>query len=233
MVTKTTGLVAKPRKRRVQKRAEETTSRIKDAATRLFSERGYGGTTIRDIENAAAVNRGLVNHHFGTKEKLWKAVLERIFGLLREHLDASTARLNELPPKDHGAHIMSSYVGFNAKHPELTRLMVHESKHDTPRLRFIVDTYSRPLMEQLRNSAETWTDVDQDDFVFWHYTFLGAASLIYTMDPEAKLMFGFDRRSQANVERHADFVANFLLQRGANRRGSGTQQPTSQQTNKK
>jgi hypothetical protein len=53
------------------------------------------------------------------------------------------------------------------------------------------------------------------------------------MDPEAKLMFGFDRRSQANVERHADFVANFLLQRGANRRGSGTQQPTSQQTNKK
>ena len=51
--------------------------------------------------------------------------------------------------------------------------MVHEAKHDTPRLSYIVDTYSRPLIEQLRNSATIWTDVDQYDFVFGTTHFWG------------------------------------------------------------
>jgi AcrR family transcriptional regulator len=45
-------------------------ARIRDAALRLFGERGVEGTTIRDIARAAGVSGGLVRHHFGSKDDL-------------------------------------------------------------------------------------------------------------------------------------------------------------------
>jgi AcrR family transcriptional regulator len=45
-------------------------ARIRDAALRLFTERGMDGATIRDIAKAAGVSAGLVRHHFGSKEAL-------------------------------------------------------------------------------------------------------------------------------------------------------------------
>lgn len=51
---------------------EELTARarIRDAALRLFAERGTKAATIRDIAAAAGVSLGLVRHHFGSKEEL-------------------------------------------------------------------------------------------------------------------------------------------------------------------
>jgi AcrR family transcriptional regulator len=45
-------------------------ARIRDAALRLFAERGVDGTTVRDIARAAGVSTGLIRHHFGSKEGL-------------------------------------------------------------------------------------------------------------------------------------------------------------------
>jgi AcrR family transcriptional regulator len=45
-------------------------ARIRDAALRLFGERGIDGATVRDIAKAAGVSPGLVRHHFGSKEGL-------------------------------------------------------------------------------------------------------------------------------------------------------------------
>ncbi|XVQ06321.1 TetR family transcriptional regulator [Spirillospora sp. CA-255316] len=45
-------------------------ARIRDAALRLFAERGIAAATIRDIAKEAGVSSGLVRHHFGSKEAL-------------------------------------------------------------------------------------------------------------------------------------------------------------------
>lgn len=45
-------------------------ARIRDAAIRLFGERGIEGASIRDIAAEAGVSSGLVRHHFGSKEAL-------------------------------------------------------------------------------------------------------------------------------------------------------------------
>ena len=51
-------------------------ARIRNAALELFATRGSAGTTIRDVARAAGVSPGLVQHHFGTKAGLRKAVDE-------------------------------------------------------------------------------------------------------------------------------------------------------------
>lgn len=57
----------------------ETKDRILDVAERLFADRGYPATSLRDITAEAGVNLASVNYHFGTKEALLAALLERRF----------------------------------------------------------------------------------------------------------------------------------------------------------
>ena len=57
---------------------DKTVQDILIAAKHLFSERGLYGTSIRDIENASGVSKGLILHHFDTKEKLYLAVQDQM-----------------------------------------------------------------------------------------------------------------------------------------------------------
>ncbi|MFQ5736478.1 MAG: TetR/AcrR family transcriptional regulator [Thermodesulfobacteriota bacterium] len=54
-----------------------TKEKILDTAERLFSESGYHSTSLRAITGAAEVNLAAVNYHFGSKEALLEAVIER------------------------------------------------------------------------------------------------------------------------------------------------------------
>jgi AcrR family transcriptional regulator len=62
---------------RQAERSEFTRNAILQAAGRLFTERGFGATTIDDIAAAAGVAKGSVYHHFATKEAVFEAVFER------------------------------------------------------------------------------------------------------------------------------------------------------------
>jgi AcrR family transcriptional regulator len=59
----------------LRRQAEDLTARarIRDAALRMFAERGIASATIRDIATAAGVSSGLVRHHFGSKDELRRA----------------------------------------------------------------------------------------------------------------------------------------------------------------
>src|SRR5579863_3877931 len=60
-------------------RAEQrrrTEARILDAATQAFFGAGYDRTTIRGVAAAAGVDAGLVMHYFGTKQELYRRVIE-------------------------------------------------------------------------------------------------------------------------------------------------------------
>lgn len=60
--------------------ATETRERILDAATRLFTNNGYAGTSVRMITREAEVPVALVNYHFGSKQGLMEAVFARALG---------------------------------------------------------------------------------------------------------------------------------------------------------
>ena len=62
-------------KRRIS--APGARDRILDAAVALFCERGYKGTTTRAIAERARVNEVTVFRHFGTKQGLFMAVVQR------------------------------------------------------------------------------------------------------------------------------------------------------------
>ena len=56
--------------------AKDTKTKILEVANNLFAERGYGGTSIRDIAKEADVNLSAVNYHFTNKDNLYAQVFQ-------------------------------------------------------------------------------------------------------------------------------------------------------------
>jgi TetR/AcrR family transcriptional regulator, cholesterol catabolism regulator len=77
---------AKTRRRRVGRPqggdSAETRARVLRAAVKLFAEKGYHGTGVAEIGDAAGVQRGALYYHIGSKEDL-------LLVLLRRHVEES------------------------------------------------------------------------------------------------------------------------------------------------
>jgi AcrR family transcriptional regulator len=64
----------RPGSRAEQRRRTE--ERILDAAARVFVADGYERTTIRAVASGAGVDAGLVMHYFGSKQELYRRVID-------------------------------------------------------------------------------------------------------------------------------------------------------------
>ncbi|NRA46643.1 MAG: TetR/AcrR family transcriptional regulator [Oligoflexales bacterium] len=64
----------------------DTKTRILQAAFNLFSDKGFEGTSMREIAKRAEVNLSAINYHFQSKEKLCSEVLNKAGDELREEL---------------------------------------------------------------------------------------------------------------------------------------------------
>lgn len=59
-----------------------------NTAERLFSEKGFDGTSVRDIAEEAGINTAMISYYFGSKEKLMEAIFEQRSLNIREKVDA-------------------------------------------------------------------------------------------------------------------------------------------------
>ena len=82
-------------------RGEETRNRLLSVATELFSEKGFAAVSTREIATAAETTLPSIPHHFGSKEGLYKAVLEAISDEMAKRLTlASKAAIDVLGRKN-------------------------------------------------------------------------------------------------------------------------------------
>jgi AcrR family transcriptional regulator len=85
--------------RRTQaERTSATRRALLDAARDQFAERGYAGTGREQVAAAAGVTRGALHHHFGTKEGLFRAVVEELEADLADQV--ATAAMAGTDPVD-------------------------------------------------------------------------------------------------------------------------------------
>jgi AcrR family transcriptional regulator len=57
--------------------AEDRREQIIEVAVRLFSQKGFRGTTTKEIALAAGVNEAIIFRHFSTKSELYAAIIDR------------------------------------------------------------------------------------------------------------------------------------------------------------
>ena len=100
----------------------ETAQRILEAADELFGERGYDGASARDIARRAGVKKALVFYHFGSKEALFVAVLERFYEAHAEALAGADGARGGQAERLHA--LVDAYLDFiedNRRYPRLVQ----------------------------------------------------------------------------------------------------------------
>jgi AcrR family transcriptional regulator len=75
---------------------EVTRDAIVKAAVRLFAEKGFQGTSVRDIIVKARVNQAAINYHFKSKDGLYLEVLKTAFEKLTEQAGFDPEKLKTL-----------------------------------------------------------------------------------------------------------------------------------------
>ncbi len=114
-----------PRRRRAP---EATKQGILDAAIAEFSEKGFAGGRVDDIAARTRTTKRMIYYYFGGKEQLYAAVLERMYGGMR---DAEAAlRLDALAPLDALQRMVEVTFDHHAAHPEFVRLVSVENIHE-------------------------------------------------------------------------------------------------------
>lgn len=133
---------------RPQKDGIDTVQAIMASAVRVFADKGFDATNLREIANGAGVNMALVSYNFGSKLELWKRIVEAI-GLKIEAAQGSLAHATDFG--DSGAALraaMSAYIGFMASRPHVARFMMRDIDHDADRAQWIYQNVTRRLIDQ-------------------------------------------------------------------------------------
>jgi TetR/AcrR family transcriptional regulator len=112
------------------------------AAERLYAERGFAATSLADIAVAAGLSRGTPSYFFGSKERLYLAVLERVF---EEREQATRQAFHPLVAWAEGDHdesleialgqAVAGYMEFLLRRPSFLVLVQREELDGGERLR--------------------------------------------------------------------------------------------------
>lgn len=110
--------------------ATDTRSQLIQAARRLFAERGYDGTSIRDITGLAGANLGAITYHFGSKDALYEEVVASMAEPLRAGLAGAAAQSGA--PLERIERVVRAFFEHLGSHPELPRLIVQQFASTRP-----------------------------------------------------------------------------------------------------
>ena len=195
--------------------ASDAPERILQAALEAFSEKGFDGARTRDIAARASVTLGLLQYHYGSKDKLWRASVERAFGALDRGLEAV---LSDSGPRDERERLrllLRAHVGFVARHTEFIRIMHDEGKRRGPRMRWLVDRYVKPLYEKVvplivrsQQRGILPAGIAPAHFL---YMMVGAVGMIFHQAEECKRVTGIDPADASAVAAHMRAVEALFL----------------------
>lgn len=196
-----------------------------DAAERLFSEQGFVDVSTRQIAEAAGVNLGLIQYHFGSKANLFVAVVHR----MKENACYQPA-VNALGTFDATragaataiAHYCREYVAaiLRPNGPSACRLIFREVMNDTGREPEMVDAlinsvasdFTGPMEDRLARAIKVLRPQDSDAVLrLQAHCVMGICSFYATHRPFIEKLRGEDFSCDLLYEKAWTTVAKFAL----------------------
>lgn len=131
-------------------KSTNTKKKLFNAGIRVFADKGYRDATVREIcKKAGAANINAVNYYFGSKEKLYRKILDSIFSAY-DRFD-----LEEWDKKTPQEQLRSMILNFcamlyknNAFASDITSIFISEMTRPSPFIQELVDAYNQPRIER-------------------------------------------------------------------------------------
>jgi AcrR family transcriptional regulator len=156
--------------------ADDGRARVLAAATRLFAERGFDGTSTREIGRASGLNIATVAYHVGAKADLYRAVMRQAYqeelaalsGAVREFATAATNPESGLAA---ARTLVGRYLDFCLARPEVPALWMRRWLADAAEIGEPEAEYAWPLAdlvrEAFREKARLYADGVDIDMALW------------------------------------------------------------------
>lgn len=126
-----------------------TEEKIKQAATKVFMEKGFDGTTTRDIATEANINLALLNYYFRNKQKLFDSVFDEIIQFYFEGIN--TALSQPIPIKEKIMALIHNDFRMLRQSPDMIFFILNEMRRNPSRF---VPNISRSMAQFEEQLAE-------------------------------------------------------------------------------
>jgi AcrR family transcriptional regulator len=122
------------------------TEAVLDAALDAFAERGFEGTSVREIARDLGVSHNLIPQRIGSKDDLWRAAVDHGFGELAVALSRALDEVDEgANDVDRLRAMIVRFVEANAARPALLRIISREAVAPGWRFDHLWDGYIDPV----------------------------------------------------------------------------------------
>jgi AcrR family transcriptional regulator len=118
-----------------------------DTALRSFAERGFEGTSVRDLCRQLGVSHNLIHQRFGSKDELWYAAVDHGFESLTFEMMEAVLAVGGGDDLDRIRAVLVRFIEVTAASPALVRVINQEGVHPGPRLDYIYKRHIRSAMK--------------------------------------------------------------------------------------
>ena len=201
------------------KDGKPTRERLLDTAEALFARKGYHAVSIRNITNAARVDVSLVHYHFGSKQDLFAAVVERRATIMnRVRLEAlvalQKAKRPELPNAEEVLHayldpLLDLYINADEGWKNYFALIA-QVNNSAEWARTLMNRHFNDCVQEFIDALrEAMPNLETAD-VYWGYHFLsGALTLTFAETGRIDVLSGGECRSSDVAAIYARFPPFF------------------------
>ena len=195
--------------------ADATRSRILEAAKQEFARLGLGGARVDEIAAKADANKRMIYHYFGSKEELFKVVLEEAYLDIRGA--EQNLELDRLPPREALLKLVRFTWNYYLDNPEFIRLVNSENLHlarhikGSERLRTASRRFVGMVGDILRRGEEQGVFRKGIDPVQLNITIAAIGYYYLTNRHTGEFLFEFEFMDKAALERRLDFNLETII----------------------
>ena len=195
-------------------KGEKARQRLLEIAIKLFSEKGFSGTSLDEIVNGAGINKRMVYHYFGNKEKLYQEALLAEYSKL-EILEIKTLNLGD-PIGKIVTDIVATYFSFLQANPEFVQLILWENLNkgrslDAMQIQLSKSPMMELLVEVVHAGQENGTVRPEIDSRFLLISLIGNCMVYYSNRYTLSRALGIDLASPEVLHRAGKTVADMIL----------------------
>lgn len=194
--------------------SEITKKKVLRAALKIFAREGFYNAKLRDISAMAGTTHSLIRHHFGSKDDLWKAVVDYGLNLHKNGL-IRTLKSGVDDPVALFKAFITTYIKLVAQNPELSKILLHDNSRSSPHLTYLMKRQEQlhDIIEPVFKNAQNQGYFKGFDHNSFHvYVRALVETPIATRDMSNRLV-GENILSVKGIARHTERVLGFLFRK--------------------
>jgi len=183
-----------------------TADRILDAAEELFAAKGFEGSSMSEIADRVEIRAPSLYKHYESKEKIYEAVLARLFEPFFATLDQFIAAGFSARS---GREQLEQTMQHLANHPNLPRLIQMQALTGGEQLEKLLVTLYRPLFRKATRLMPSGSDAGGWSPAQLRLLIMGINNMLigyFTMAPIHREVLGKDPLSKSAIREQTDFL---------------------------